>query len=47
VRKAEIAEDEGGSAAMRHSKLPDAEPDPSIVTFIATWEIDAVPPPER
>src|SRR5205823_12175726 len=33
--------------AIKHSKLPDAEPDPSMETFIATCEIDAVPPPAR
>src|SRR5206468_10718909 len=33
--------------AIRHWKLPDADPEPSMATFIATWEIDAVPPPDR
>jgi len=33
--------------AIRHSKLPDAEPESAMVTFIATCEMEAVPPPER
>jgi hypothetical protein len=33
--------------AIKHSKLPDAPPVPSMLTLNATCEIDAVPPPER
>src|SRR5260370_9567140 len=33
--------------AIRHSKLPEAPPEPSTLTLNATCEIDAVPPPER
>src|SRR6266480_2233362 len=33
--------------AIRHSKLPDATPEPSTRTLNATCESDAVPPPER
>src|SRR6266581_5095245 len=33
--------------AIRHSKLPEARPEPSTLTLNATCEIDAVPPPDR
>src|SRR5439155_25856883 len=44
-RKAPRADDD--RPAIRHTKLPEALPEPSTLTLNATCEIDAVPPPER